>query len=151
LPCPANPPPNPLPNPKQDAVKQHLQVSANTGNFVKNTPKTASFACVDSRDTSPILGTPGGDMAEFIGGLTLYFNQTGVPFAQEVVDSILTEYLDSGKFKRSTRFYFHQARCACASWRWVVLWPACFLPWGLLCAQSHAIRFGIPEISINRI
>lgn len=36
------------------------------------------MSCVDSRSEEPVFGTPGGDIAELMGGVTIYLRQTGV-------------------------------------------------------------------------
>jgi hypothetical protein len=45
-------------------VAQHFDVNVNKASFVKTSKTVISFSCVDSRSEEPLLGTPGGDIAE---------------------------------------------------------------------------------------
>jgi hypothetical protein len=61
-------------------VRQHFNLDVNRVTYVNT--RAATTACVDSRHEYPVIGTPGGDMCEFIVGLTVYLNQTGQTLSQ---------------------------------------------------------------------
>jgi hypothetical protein len=86
-------PPSALP---QDLVKQHFDTDLNRDSFKSLSARSVSFACVDSRSEEPLLGTPGGDMSEFMAAVGLYFNLTNTPFSQDVVDDLFNSYLAKG-------------------------------------------------------
>jgi len=60
-----------------------------------------SFMCLDDRVEEPSLGTPGGDLGEFVLALSSYLQERGQGridgpnFTQSEVDSIFEEYLGS--------------------------------------------------------
>jgi hypothetical protein len=61
-------------------VRQHFSLDVNRVTYVPT--RTATTACVDSRHEYPVIGTPGGDIAEFIGGFAVYLNLTGQTLTQ---------------------------------------------------------------------
>jgi hypothetical protein len=58
---------------------------------------STSFMCLDDRVTEPSLGTPGGELGEFVLALSAYLQErdgaAAVPPRQEVVDAFLLKYL----------------------------------------------------------
>jgi len=52
-----------------------------------------SFACIDGREPRAILGTPGGDFAEFLIALSHFETLTGSNFAQVEIKQYLTDWL----------------------------------------------------------
>lgn len=62
----------------------------------------SSFRCLDGRVAEGLLGTPGGDAGEFVLGLLVYQDLSGVVLTQENVTDILNSYL---KCMEMSRFY----------------------------------------------
>ncbi|KIY94339.1 hypothetical protein MNEG_13623 [Monoraphidium neglectum] len=87
-----------------DGVRQHFSLDVNRVTYVPT--RTATTACVDSRHEYPVIGTPGGDIAEFIGGFAVYLNLTGQTLTQELADTVLAAYI-KGQFSAKKRFYYH--------------------------------------------
>jgi hypothetical protein len=71
-------------------VRQHFSLDVNRVTYVPT--RTATTACVDSRHEYPVIGTPGGDIAEFIGGFAVYLNLTGQTLTQ--VHAVLRRLLE---------------------------------------------------------
>jgi len=70
-----------------------------------------SFACIDGRETDPVLATPGGDFGEFLLALAEYETMTKRSFSQIEVQKILTAWLDWAP--RGPRpLYFHTDEAA---------------------------------------
>jgi hypothetical protein len=61
-------------------VRQHFSLDVNRVTYVPT--RAATTACVDSRHEYPVIGTPGGDIAEFIGGFAVYLNLTAQTLTQ---------------------------------------------------------------------
>ncbi|KIZ01059.1 hypothetical protein MNEG_6902 [Monoraphidium neglectum] len=87
-----------------DGVRQHFNLDVNRVTYVNT--RAATTACVDSRHEYPVIGTPGGDMCEFIVGLTVYLNQTGQTLSQALADQVLADYI-RGLFSARKKFYYH--------------------------------------------
>jgi hypothetical protein len=67
---------------------------------------TSTLSCVDARSDAPLIGTPGGDLAEFAMGLYIYHGLTAqVPdyaSVQKLFRSFLSQHVTA-----SRPFYFH--------------------------------------------
>lgn len=89
-----------------DHVRNHILFDLNQPYFSYGSYKKHSLACVDARADHPIIGTPGGDLAEFAIGLNAYFNATN---QQPTVDSIRSLFQDFLKeeITEDRPFYFH--------------------------------------------
>lgn len=73
--------------------------------------KTTTFSCVDSRGTwspYPVLQTPGGDLAELMGGMVTYFRETGEEPTEEGVDMLLKAFIKQVATAQRP-LYFHTA------------------------------------------
>lgn len=72
--------------------------------------ESASFACIDGRDSDRVghmLRTPGGDFAEWVYLLTEYLD-VGKSKHQELADAWLYEYIDQRRRgNEHSQFYFH--------------------------------------------
>lgn len=95
-------------------LKQHFEVSASRKTFLKVNARQLSYSCVDSRSEAPILGTPGGMIAELMGGIVVYLRQAGVAFSQGAVDEIVFDFINTQKFGRRQPFYLHSSDGALA-------------------------------------
>jgi hypothetical protein len=62
--------------------------------------------CVDARADSPVVGTPGGDLAEFAAGIFVYMNMTSTTPTAENVQQLLKEFI-AAKITTSRPFYYH--------------------------------------------
>ncbi|GBF88187.1 hypothetical protein Rsub_00899 [Raphidocelis subcapitata] len=87
-----------------DGVKQHFASIAPFDEFKSNVGST--FYCVDSRGEYNELGTPGGDIAELSGAITVFFNQTGTKVTDEIVRDILDAFVERHA-SPSRPFYYH--------------------------------------------
>jgi hypothetical protein len=81
-------------------VKQHFDNAFSGETFKSLSARSVSFSCVDSRSEEPILGTPGGDMSEFMAGVAAYFKLTGTAFSEDAVDALFKAYLAKGFSKK---------------------------------------------------
>eukprot|EP00696_Hemimastix_kukwesjijk_P006625 gnl/Hemi2/1836_TR644_c0_g1_i1.p1 gnl/Hemi2/1836_TR644_c0_g1~~gnl/Hemi2/1836_TR644_c0_g1_i1.p1 ORF type:complete len:412 (+),score=121.59 gnl/Hemi2/1836_TR644_c0_g1_i1:84-1319(+) len=62
--------------------------------------RTASFSCTDGRNTNEILGTPGGDLGEFLLALSVYEETVGMRLEPKDIAQVMINYLNySGKKK----------------------------------------------------
>ena len=59
-------------------------------------------SCVDGRDDHAVIGTPGGDMGEFILALAAYEEVTGARLTAPQVDALMRDYVDT-----FGRVYYH--------------------------------------------
>eukprot|EP00475_Leptophrys_vorax_P030527 TRINITY_DN457_c0_g1_i2.p1 TRINITY_DN457_c0_g1~~TRINITY_DN457_c0_g1_i2.p1 ORF type:complete len:344 (-),score=100.09 TRINITY_DN457_c0_g1_i2:68-1099(-) len=65
-----------------------------------------TLACVDSRDDHGVIGTPGGDLAEFAAGVYTYYNLTGEEVTLDGIRTFLDNFIRD--FITPERpFYFH--------------------------------------------
>lgn len=63
---------------------------------------TGRLCCVDGRDVSGVLGTPGGDAGEFVLALAALESMTGRAFSPERIEALFRRRLDA-----FGRFYVH--------------------------------------------
>jgi len=75
--------------------------------------KSKPLSCIDARNPEKTIGTPGGEMAEFINGLSLYLEynqvQTGTLSVklQELVTNMLKKYIDEVSWPEGRKFFYH--------------------------------------------
>ena len=74
-------------------------------------PKTTTFACVDSRalapDAVPSLETPGGDLAELQAAIVIYHRMMKTNATEASVDRIFNAFVKSKYITTKRPFYFH--------------------------------------------
>lgn len=87
-----------------DQVNSHHDSQLHYMPYVRDGQET--LECVDSRFDQPIVGTPGGDLAEFMGGLSAYYNSSGVNATYESIQTIFRSFMNSA-ITSSRPFYFH--------------------------------------------
>jgi hypothetical protein len=85
-------------------VKSHVSGQLSEIPFFKDGKSTLS--CVDARADSPIVGTPGGDLAEFAGAVYVYLNSTNTPPTSTVVRQLLKDFMAT-ETSASRPFYYH--------------------------------------------
>jgi hypothetical protein len=104
---------------RQEAFNRKMGLSAEQLRSVLGRPQEATyvkvddvhFGCTDSRETEPILGTPGGDFGEFLLGLAEYEHMTRRSFSQTEVQKMLAAWLDWAP-RGSQPLYFHTDEAA---------------------------------------
>lgn len=64
------------------------------------------FSCVDSRGGYNELGTPGGDLAEFVGAVAAYLEHTGTPYSYNAVKDMTHKFINKVG-SRDRPFYYH--------------------------------------------
>ncbi|GBF88188.1 hypothetical protein Rsub_00900 [Raphidocelis subcapitata] len=91
----------------QAGVEQHFEAYTDLGEFVPSHGTT--FACVDSRSEYGVLGTPGGDIAELIGAVIVYFAQSGEAFSEEAVAEAFNAFVsdEAGIITAKRPLYMH--------------------------------------------
>ena len=91
-------------NPAQVSAHMDQVMASNLDRYVKD--GTSTLSCVDARSDDPIIGTPGGDLAEFAMGLYTYNSLTNAvqsyPNAQTLFRSFMEKHISA-----SRPFYFH--------------------------------------------
>lgn len=89
----------------QSGVQQHFDALAAVEDFRPDLNTT--FACIDSRGQNNILGTPGGDTAELIGGIQAYMNLTKTTkVTPSEVQDIFNAFMDQVATGQRP-FYYH--------------------------------------------
>jgi hypothetical protein len=87
-------------------VRDHFDWDMNTPIFEYASNTKTTFSCVDARSSHPILGTPGGDFAEFAIGLDVYFRSIGTNPTLEAVRDLFKKFMKA-HISKSRPFYFH--------------------------------------------
>jgi hypothetical protein len=87
-------------------VRAHMNwvMASNLDRYHKDGFSTLS--CVDARSDDPVIGTPGGDLAEFAMGLFAYNNLTGKVQNFAEVQALFRKFMDQ-HISASRPFYFH--------------------------------------------
>lgn len=67
---------------------------------------TSTLSCVDARSDDPVIGTPGGDLAEFALGLNAYNILTNTTQSYSNVQNLFRQFMDQ-HISASRPFYFH--------------------------------------------
>jgi len=75
--------------------------------------KSKPLSCIDARNPEKTIGTPGGEMAEFINGLNLYLEYNQVQTStlsvklQELVTTMMKKYIDEVSWPEGRKFFYH--------------------------------------------
>ena len=87
-------------------VNAHMSwaMASNLDRYVKD--GTSTLSCVDARSDDPIIGTPGGDLAEFAMGLYVYHGLTNQVQNYDSVKLLFQQFMDK-RISSSRPFYFH--------------------------------------------
>ena len=87
-------------------VSAHMDMvmASNLDRYVKD--GTGTLSCVDARSDDPVIGTPGGDLAEFAMGLTAYNLRTNKVQNYDDVKPLFQKFMDK-HITASRPFYFH--------------------------------------------
>jgi hypothetical protein len=67
---------------------------------------TSTLSCVDARSDDPVIGTPGGDLAELAMGLYVYHTLTNKVLNYTNVQALFRQFMDK-HISSSRPFYFH--------------------------------------------
>jgi hypothetical protein len=89
-----------------DDVFNHARDNVDVQSQDYRNNRRTTLACVDARADEPVVGTPGGDLAEFIGGLTTYFNLTNTQPTVESIRSIFQKFVRT-EISKQRPLYFH--------------------------------------------
>jgi hypothetical protein len=89
-----------------DDVRNHVDWVFNSGKFQYASNTKTSFSCVDARSDDPILGTTGGDLAEFAIGLSVYFKSAGIAPTLDSIRNLFKTFLKT-HITVDRPFYFH--------------------------------------------
>jgi hypothetical protein len=89
-----------------EAVQRHMNfvMSSNLDRYAPD--GTSTLSCVDARSDDPIIGTPGGDLAEFAMGLYIYNFLTNNVQSYASVQSLFRQFMEK-EISASRPFYFH--------------------------------------------
>jgi hypothetical protein len=90
--------------PEQVSAHMNWVMSSNMDRYFKDGSSTLS--CVDARSDDPIIGTPGGDLAEFAIGLHVYNTLTNKVQSYTNVQALFRQFMDQ-HISASRPFYFH--------------------------------------------
>ena len=91
-------------NPAQVSAHMNQVMASNLDRYVRD--GTSTLSCVDARSDDPVIGTPGGDLAEFAIGLHEYNVSTHMVQTYEDVQTLFKNFMD--RHISDTRpFYFH--------------------------------------------
>ena len=87
-------------------VNAHMSwaMASNLDRYVKD--GTSTLSCVDARSDDPIIGTPGGDLAEFAMGLYVYHGLSSKVQNYDSVKLLFQQFMDK-RISSSRPFYFH--------------------------------------------
>ncbi len=87
-------------------VSAHMDMvmASNLDRYVKD--GTGTLSCVDARSDDPVIGTPGGDLAEFAMGLYVYNGLTNKVQSYNDVKALFQKFMDK-HISASRPFYFH--------------------------------------------
>jgi hypothetical protein len=91
---------------KVEDVRNHVDWVFNSGPIRYASNTKTSFSCVDARSDDPILGTTGGDLAEFAIGLSVYFKSAGIAPTLESIRNLFKTFLQT-HITVERPFYFH--------------------------------------------
>ena len=67
---------------------------------------TTTLSCIDSRNDHPVIGTPGGDLAEFAMGLYIYNSLTNAVGNYSSVQTLFQQFLAT-RISASRPFFYH--------------------------------------------
>ena len=89
-----------------DDVNEHMNfvMASNLDRYAPD--GTSTLSCVDARSDDPVIGTPGGDLAEFAMGLYVYHFLTNQVQNYASVQSLFRQFMDK-EISASRPFYFH--------------------------------------------
>ena len=90
--------------PAQVRAHMDLVMASNLDRYFKD--GTSTLSCVDARSDDPIIGTPGGDLAEFAMGLYVYHGLTNKVPNYNSVKLLFQQFMDK-RISSSRPFYFH--------------------------------------------
>lgn len=81
-------------------TKEHIEVHVGRRGSVKWMTLAAFLtrgrrSCVDGRDDSGVIGTPGGDLGELCLALAAYETATGVALEQSHIDALVQDWVDT--------------------------------------------------------
>lgn len=79
-------------------------MASNLDRYVKD--GTSTLSCVDARSDDPIIGTPGGDLAEFAMGLYTYNSLTNAVQSYASAQTLFRSFMER-HISASRPFYFH--------------------------------------------
>jgi hypothetical protein len=87
-------------------VSDHVNqvIFGKLGRYIKD--GSSSLSCVDARSDDPLIGTPGGDLAEFAMGLYVYNSLTNNVQNYTSVQLLFRKFMDQ-HISASRPFYFH--------------------------------------------
>ena len=91
-------------NPTDVSKHMNFVMANNLDRYVQD--GTSTLSCVDARSDQPLIGTPGGDLAEFAMGLYIYHSLTNKVQDYSSVQ-ILFRLFVSQHVSASRPFYFH--------------------------------------------
>lgn len=87
------------------AVATHVNNQLGSVAYLSNSKTTLS--CVDARSDDPILGTPGGDLAEFLGAVVVYYRTINQAPTVASVRALFRQFMASATISKDRPFYFH--------------------------------------------
>jgi hypothetical protein len=79
-------------NPAQVFAHMNQVMSSNLDRYFRD--GTTTLSCVDARSDDPVIGTPGGDLAEFAMGLHVYNVSTRMIQTYENVQTLFRNFME---------------------------------------------------------
>ena len=87
-------------------VSAHMNLVTSSNSDVYARDGASTLSCVDARSDQPVIGTPGGDLAEFAIGLSTYHTLTSQVGTYSSVKSLFQLFMNT-QISASRPFYFH--------------------------------------------